>query len=76
MSKNAARLDDTIPVEYRYTWSPGGTLSIEDFVAKVFVQVTCERGSCLTYLQYKPSMVQNDGTKPVGTCHPCCTMQR
>ncbi|KAF8550931.1 hypothetical protein OG21DRAFT_1468038 [Imleria badia] len=47
MSTSAAQLDDTIPTGYQYSWSPGATLSIEEFVAK-----------------YKPSMVQNDGTKP------------
>ncbi|KAK7045546.1 hypothetical protein VNI00_007378 [Paramarasmius palmivorus] len=39
--------EETIPQEYKYSWSEDANISLKDFLAK-----------------YKPSMVQNDGTKP------------
>ncbi|KAI8973993.1 hypothetical protein BD414DRAFT_498803 [Trametes punicea] len=39
--------DDVISAAYKYEWTPGSDMSLQDFLAK-----------------YKPSMVQDDGTKP------------
>lgn len=67
MSTIVERSEDAIPAGYPYSWSPGATLTIGEFVAKVFVQGPSYTVHVLYRVQYKPSMVQNDGTKPVRT---------
>lgn len=64
-----AKDDDLAPAEYPYLWSSKSEISLDDFLKKVrgvligmlFAQILMSFG-----LQYKPSMVQDDGTKPVG----------
>lgn len=66
MSTRTARSDDTITAGYQYSWSPDVTFSVQEFVAKVGSEDP-KHGLRLTHIQYKPSTVQNDGTKPVRT---------
>jgi hypothetical protein len=69
-----SRNEDIISQDYPYAWREGSDVSIQDFLIKarrpsrsfqnLFV---CAKDiyQCRYLLQYKPSMVQDDGTKPV-----------
>lgn len=67
--------DDLIPDNYTYQWTPKSGMTLQEFLGKVrdvlgtlsCLQTTAALTPTLA-LQYKPSMVQNDGTKPV--CPP------
>ncbi|KAJ8076614.1 hypothetical protein PM082_001037 [Marasmius tenuissimus] len=61
--------EDELPQQYKYAWdSESHTITLQEFLNKVHYtdtlpQVGPTHSNCLRY-QYKPSMVQNDGTKP------------
>jgi hypothetical protein len=61
--------EDSLPEDYPYAWREGLDLSIQDFLAKVRPVVA--HAFCwnleVKLSQYKPSMVQDDGTKPVSS---------
>ena len=62
--------DDIIPPNYQYEWTPKSDMTVQEFVAKVRLPAaSCAQLSQSftrdVVYQYKPSMVQNDGTKPV-----------
>jgi hypothetical protein len=63
--------EDSVSTEYTYYWSPDHALSLDEFLKKVSlgVVVVFDPVTHIDALQYRPSMVQNDGTKPVSASH-------
>ncbi len=62
--------EDSIPESYTYKWTPKSATTLQEFLGKVRIEC-CQNHSITdshSGMQYKPSMVQNDGTKPV--CPP------
>ena len=63
--------DDIIPTGYQYEWTPKSDTTLQEFLAKVrpvlrvAVYAATSKFTRNVFCQYKPSMVQNDGTKPV-----------
>lgn len=67
---NMGKEDDIIPPNYQYEWTPKSDMTVQEFVAKVRLpDASCgqlpQSFTRDVVYQYKPSMVQNDGTKPV-----------
>jgi hypothetical protein len=77
-----AKTEDTLSDTYQYAWSKDSNLPLADFLKKVRVNApqihprnvlfTC----AVISFQYKPSMVQNDGTKPVSDTLEICSHNR
>ena len=63
--------DDTVPESYPYLWNSDSSISVLDFLTKVcdtrlyIISKHLTWGGFAFLFQYKPSMVQDDGTKPV-----------
>ena len=58
--------EDTIPEGYAYAWTLASDLSLEDFLKKACIpQLIDSFNTNTSLMQYKPSQVRNDGSKPV-----------
>jgi len=65
---NASMLnEDTLPTQTKYAWTEHSEIDLQSFLTKASLKIAfqgCTR-QWHNLSQFKPSMVQNDGTKPV-----------